>query len=223
MTHTLGSSGARRPGPALPASGPTDQSAVGSVDFIRRTPDSDRLVVGAEADGERTRGLDTSRSPEALLLLLNALAETDPSPPEPPAAPPRTSLTILPAYQDPGSDPPAREPESRGPESRDSESGGPEFRQAPRNDPPEAVVRLRFADAVALERAGAAFGAGSGSALGDAWSDLATLTLQIPADAGTETLRAVLAVLDAAAITAVSLTVHTHELDDVFAAFTHLP
>lgn len=32
-----------------------------------------------------------------------------------------------------------------------------------------------------------------------------------------------LAILDAAAITSESLTVHTHELDDVFAAFTSLP
>ncbi|WP_199828089.1 MULTISPECIES: hypothetical protein [unclassified Streptomyces] len=92
----------------------------------------------------------------------------------------------------------------------------------PRSGPPDGLVRLRFADAITLERAGAAFGAGSGPGLGDAWSDPETLTLQIPADAGIETLRAVLAVLDAAAITSESLTVHTHELDDVFAAFTSL-
>ncbi|WP_199920507.1 hypothetical protein [Streptomyces katrae] len=92
----------------------------------------------------------------------------------------------------------------------------------PRSGPPDGLVRLRFADAVTLERAGAAFGAGSGPGLGEAWSDPETLTLRIPADAGIETLRAVLAVLDAAAITSESLTVHTHELDDVFAAFTSL-
>lgn len=103
------------------------------------------------------------------------------------------------------------------------ESGAPEFGPVPRNDPPDALIRLRFADALALERAGAAFGAGSDPGLGDAWSDPATLTLQIPGDAGIQTLRAVLAVLDAAAVTAASLTVHTHELDDVFAAFTSLP
>ncbi|MEU0787994.1 hypothetical protein ABZ341_41510 [Streptomyces sp. NPDC006173] len=84
---------------------------------------------------------------------------------------------------------------------------------------PDGVVRLRFADVVALERAGAAFGAGPD---GGAFSDPATLTLQIPGQAGTETLRAVLDVLDAAAVTAESLTVHSHELDDVFSALTGL-
>ncbi|MFD6922497.1 hypothetical protein ACFV99_20065 [Streptomyces sp. NPDC059944] len=84
---------------------------------------------------------------------------------------------------------------------------------------PAGVVRLRFADVVALDRAGAAFGAGPG---GGAVSDPATLTLQIPGEAGTETLRAVLEVLDAAALTAESLTVHSHELDDVFSALTGL-
>lgn len=44
-----------------------------------------------------------------------------------------------------------------------------------------------------------------------------------PPTCGIETLRTVLAILDAAAITSESLTVHTHELDDVFAAFTSLP
>lgn len=84
---------------------------------------------------------------------------------------------------------------------------------------PAGVVRLRFADVVALDRAGAAFGAGPG---GGTVSDPATLTLQIPGEAGTETLRAVLEVLDAAALTAESLTVHSHELDDVFSALTGL-
>jgi hypothetical protein len=102
-------------------------------------------------------------------------------------------------------------------------AGDAESRPAPRQQPPAGVIRLRFADEAALERAGAAFGAGSGPGFADAWSDPATLTLQIAADAGTETLRAVLAVLDAAAVAAESLTVHTHELDDVFAAFTSLP
>ena len=84
---------------------------------------------------------------------------------------------------------------------------------------PPGVVRLRFADEAALERAGAAFGAGPG---GGAFSDPATLTLQIPGETGTESLRAVLGVLDAAAVTAESLTVHSHELDDVFSALTGL-
>ncbi|MET7830738.1 hypothetical protein ABZT23_39530 [Streptomyces sp. NPDC005386] len=84
---------------------------------------------------------------------------------------------------------------------------------------PPGVVRLRFADEAALERAGAAFGAGPGGA----FSDPAALTLQIRGEAGTESLRAVLGVLDAAAVTAESLTVHSHELDDVFSALTGLP
>jgi hypothetical protein len=81
---------------------------------------------------------------------------------------------------------------------------------------------MRFADALDLERADAAFVAGSGPGLGEARSDPETLTLQIPGDAGAETLRGVLAVLDAAALTPEALTVHTHELDDVLAAFTGL-
>ncbi|MFF0190319.1 hypothetical protein [Streptomyces sp. NPDC005244] len=92
-------------------------------------------------------------------------------------------------------------------------------RAGPGGGAPAGVVRLRFADVVALDRAGAAFGAGPG---GGAVSDPATLTLQIPGEAGTETLRAVLEVLDAAALTAESLTVHSHELDDVFSALTGL-
>ncbi|OIK05285.1 hypothetical protein [Streptomyces monashensis] len=88
---------------------------------------------------------------------------------------------------------------------------------------PDCLIRLRFADAVALERADLAFGSLSDLGFADVRSDPATLTLQIAGDAGIESLRAVLAVLDTAAITAEALTVHTHELDDVFAAFTGLP
>jgi hypothetical protein len=93
-------------------------------------------------------------------------------------------------------------------------AGDTEFPPVPRNEPPAALIRLRFADAAALDRAGAAFDG--------AWSDPETLTLQIAGDAGVETLRGVLAVLDAVALTPESLTVHTNELDDVFAAFTGL-
>lgn len=103
------------------------------------------------------------------------------------------------------------------------EPSHPELRPLPRSDPPDALIRLRFADARALEGAAAAFGAASGHGFGEAWSDPTALTLQIPGEAGAETLRAVLAVLDAASVTADSLTVHTHQLDDVFAAFTGLP
>ncbi|RPF24814.1 hypothetical protein [Streptomyces sp. TLI_185] len=230
MTHTLGSSHARRPGPTMPSSGPAGHHAPRSAEFIPRPPDSDRLThaadltpqpaaggheltLAAETDGDEARGLAASLPPRAGLVLLSAVAETDASPPEPAVAPLRSGLSILPTYQEPGPDLPTGDPES----------GAPEFWQAPPNDPPDALIRLRFADAIALERAGAAFGTGSGPDLGDAWSDLATLTLQISGDAGVETLRAVLAVLDAAAVTAESLTVHTHELDDVYAAFTSLP
>ncbi|MFJ4467395.1 hypothetical protein ACIP2X_07800 [Streptomyces sp. NPDC089424] len=101
--------------------------------------------------------------------------------------------------------------------------GGHGCAREPRNDPPPGLVRLRFADARALERAGAAFGAGPGAEGGGALSDPATLTLQLPGDTGVETVRAVLAVLDAAAATAESLTVHSRTLDDVFAAVTGLP
>ncbi|MEY2246949.1 hypothetical protein AB8A21_29090 [Streptomyces sp. BF23-18] len=99
-----------------------------------------------------------------------------------------------------------------GDSEHDSGDGG--FWPAPRDEPPAAVIRLRFADASALERAGACFDG--------AWSEPGTHTLQVPADAGVQTLRSVLAALDAAALTPESLTVHTNELDDVFAAFTHL-
>jgi hypothetical protein len=119
----------------------------------------------------------------------------------------------------PGAPPGAGVPRGEGPPA----SGARAFGPASRGGPPQGLIRLRFADAGALERAGAAFGAASDPGLGALCGDPATLTLRIAGDAGVETLRAVLAVLDAAALTAESLTVHTHELDDVFAAFTGLP
>lgn len=88
---------------------------------------------------------------------------------------------------------------------------------------PRAVIRLRFADALALERADAAFGAAGVPGIGAPRSEPAALALRIPGDAGIETLRAVLTVLDSAALTPEALTVHTHELDDILAAFTSLP
>ncbi|OIJ87320.1 hypothetical protein BIV25_39575 [Streptomyces sp. MUSC 14] len=178
------------------------------------------LVVAAGTDGGEAPGLArrlaAALSPEVRLVLLNALAEagaSDDDRPLGPGTPGPCSLSFLPTYQDHEPDRPARAPEY----------GDTGFPQAARNDPPDGIVRLRFADAIAFERAGAAFATGSGPGFGDPWGDPATLTLRIPADAGVETLRAVLAVLDAAAVTAESLTVHTHELDDVFAAFTSLP
>jgi hypothetical protein len=89
---------------------------------------------------------------------------------------------------------------------------------------PAGVVRVRFADGPALARAAAALAAaGPLAGCGDAVSDPAALTLQIPASTGLESLRAVLTLLDAAAVPAQSLTVHSHELDDVLASFTGLP
>lgn len=188
---------------AVPSADHAEEHARGPAEFVPSWPDHDpplpavdltpqllalchELTVTVAADGHEARGLArrlaTTLSPEARLVLMNALAEAD-----------------------------------AGHES-DCPVSWP-----PRNDPPAGLIRLRFADAGALERAGAVFAAGRGPGFGDAWSDPAALVLQIPGDAGVETLRAVLAVLDAAALTAESLTVHTHELDDVFAAFTSLP
>ncbi|WP_262062056.1 hypothetical protein [Streptomyces sp. STR69] len=174
------------------------------------------LVTAAGTDGDEAREcarrLAACLSPQARSVLLDALTEADPWHDDAPdgygtggglsfegpgcAVPPaRSTLSLLPTYRAPGPDRPVAVP-------------------GPRDDPPAAVVRLRFADAGALDRAAAAFDG--------AWSDPGALTLQVPADAGVATLRAVLAVLDAAALAPESLTVHTNELDDVFAAFTGL-
>ncbi|MEU4168940.1 hypothetical protein AB0F46_18940 [Streptomyces sp. NPDC026665] len=141
--------------------------------------------------------------------------------PEYPQPAARPHLSLLPACPAPGPDrPPAdTDTDSRVPGNGDGGGGGADgggLWPEPYAGPPTAavVVRLRFADAVALERAGACFEG--------AVSDPATGTLQVPADAGVEALRAVLAVLDAAALAPESLTVHSNELDDVFAAFTGL-
>lgn len=88
---------------------------------------------------------------------------------------------------------------------------------------PPGLVRIRFADARALERAAAAFDARPGTDLRVVPGDGGALTLHLAADTGLGTVRAVLAVLDAEAVTAESLTVHSQALDDVFAAVTCLP
>ncbi len=213
--------------------------AVGPAGPLRQPPGSGRapgpavlvgeLVSAAGTDGDEARQcarrFAASLSPEARSVLLSALTEAgawhdaaaDDDPdgygtggglsfegPEYTVPPARSDLSLLPMYRAPGPDRPVAVPES----------GGGGLWPGARNDPPAAVIRLRFADAIALDRAGAAFDG--------AWSDPGTLTLQVPKDAGVETLRAVLAVLDAAALAPESLTVHTNELDDVFAAFTGL-
>ncbi|MGW0969399.1 hypothetical protein [Streptomyces sp. NPDC002516] len=186
------------------------------------------LVTAAGTDGDQAlrcaRRLAACLPPGARDVLLDALTEAGPrhDDEEPqayetgaglccdgpeyalPAA--RSPLSLLPAYREPGPQEPAAAPGDGGP------VGGawPE----PRTGPPAAVIRLRFADPLALERAGACFEG--------AWSDPGTGTLQVPGDAGVQTLRSVLAALDTAGLAPESLTVHTNELDDVFAAFTSL-
>ncbi|MER5399755.1 hypothetical protein [Streptomyces sp. NPDC002599] len=196
------------------------------------------LVTVAETDQDRARvcarRLAACLPPEARSVLLDALAEAGPwhddndpggyaaggglsfDGPEYTVPPARSPLSLLPSYRAPGPDRPAPAPGSDSGDPGDGERGPGDggFWPEPRDEPPAAVIRLRFADAIALERAGACFDG--------AESDPETCILQVPADAGVQTLRSVLAVLDAAALTPESLTVHTNELDDVFAAFTHL-
>ncbi len=77
---------------------------------------------------------------------------------------------------------------------------------------PGGHVRLRFATPGELDTAARHFGAAA--------RDLEELTLRIPSDGSIPTLRAVLDVLDDAAVRAESLTVHTPDLDDVFLTLT---
>ncbi|TMU90133.1 ATP-binding cassette domain-containing protein [Streptomyces sp. DASNCL29] len=77
---------------------------------------------------------------------------------------------------------------------------------------PGGHIRLRFADMAGLDAATDLFGVAA--------PDREALTLQVPSDGGVPTLRAVLAVLDDAAIEPEGLTVHTPDLDDVFLTLT---
>ncbi|WP_370416025.1 ATP-binding cassette domain-containing protein [Streptomyces fradiae] len=77
---------------------------------------------------------------------------------------------------------------------------------------PGGHIRLRFADPAALDLAARRFGAAA--------RDTEELTLRIPSDGGIPTLRAVLDVLDGAALQPESLTLHTPDLDDVFLTLT---
>ncbi|GIG64542.1 ATP-binding cassette domain-containing protein [Phytomonospora endophytica] len=77
---------------------------------------------------------------------------------------------------------------------------------------PGGHVRLTFAELGGLDKAFTVFPGSS--------RDDETLTLTVPGDGRVETLRHVLAALDAAAVTVDDLTVHRPDLDDVFFALT---
>ena len=80
---------------------------------------------------------------------------------------------------------------------------------------PGGHVKLRFADAAALDAAAVVFA--------DAPRDDEALTLQVPSDGGVRALRALLDRLEQAGIEVEDLSVHTPDLDDVFFALTGHP
>ncbi|MER5213863.1 ATP-binding cassette domain-containing protein [Streptomyces sp. NPDC002838] len=80
---------------------------------------------------------------------------------------------------------------------------------------PGGHIRLQFADEAQLDSAARHFGVSA--------RDPEALSLRIPSDGSVPTLRAVLDVLDDAAVRAESLTVHTPDLDDVFLTLTGRP
>ncbi|RNL86212.1 ATP-binding cassette domain-containing protein [Halostreptopolyspora alba] len=77
---------------------------------------------------------------------------------------------------------------------------------------PGTHVRLRFATAAELDAAARLFA--------DSTRDDEALTLRVPGDGGTKSLRALLDRLDERSLSAESFTVHTPDLDDVFLALT---
>ncbi|MEU0467673.1 ATP-binding cassette domain-containing protein [Amycolatopsis sp. NPDC006131] len=77
---------------------------------------------------------------------------------------------------------------------------------------PGTHVRLRFATATELDSAA--------RILPDATRDDDALTLRMPSDGGTKSLRALLDRLDEHSLSAETFTVHTPDLDDVFLALT---
>ncbi len=77
---------------------------------------------------------------------------------------------------------------------------------------PGGHIRLRFADAEALDTAG--------RMLDESTRDDTALTLTVPSDGSTAALRALLGSLDAAGIEPDELSIHTPDLDDVFFALT---
>jgi len=80
---------------------------------------------------------------------------------------------------------------------------------------PGGHVVLTFTDPTSLDSAARALEVSA--------RDDAALTLQIPSDGGTGSLRALLDQLDRASIEVAGLTVHTPDLDDVFLALTGRP
>jgi ABC-2 type transport system ATP-binding protein len=77
---------------------------------------------------------------------------------------------------------------------------------------PGSHVRLRFADAAALEAAA--------RVLNGSTADDAALTLRVPSDGGVKSVRALLGRLDEYSIDVAEFSVHTPDLDDVFLALT---
>ncbi|CAN5364564.1 daunorubicin resistance protein DrrA family ABC transporter ATP-binding protein [soil metagenome] len=77
---------------------------------------------------------------------------------------------------------------------------------------PGGHIRLRFADAAALDSATAV--------LGESLPDATSLTLTVPSDGGVHQLRTVLDRLDSADLEVDDLSIHTPDLDDVFFALT---
>ncbi|MDQ1529200.1 MAG: type transport system ATP-binding protein [Actinomycetota bacterium] len=77
---------------------------------------------------------------------------------------------------------------------------------------PGGHIRLRFADAAALDTAS--------GLLDDSDRDDAGLALTVPSDGGVRALRTVLDRLDAASLEVDDLSIHTPDLDDVFFALT---
>jgi ABC-2 type transport system ATP-binding protein len=77
---------------------------------------------------------------------------------------------------------------------------------------PGSHVRLRFADAAALDAAA--------RVLNGSTADDAALTLRVPSDGGVKSVRALLGRLDEYSIDVAEFSVHTPDLDDVFLALT---
>jgi ABC-2 type transport system ATP-binding protein len=82
---------------------------------------------------------------------------------------------------------------------------------------PGGHIRLRFADAAALDAASLAL---REHGLGESARDDAGLALTVPSDGGVGALRTVLDRLDAASLEVDDLSIHTPDLDDVFFALT---